>query len=624
MNVELQTCSLVMLTVLLGLFLTEKSLDLTSRRLFFKTMLSCFVCLTLDILSIVVIYEVVYGGLAGEVAEAVCKLYVLSLMLQGYEGFLYAAGEFFFGHTNKRLLMLYNILFALGCLGVTILPIGYYMADRVVYSFGPSVYVAYAVVLVFILSSIYIAVRGVYSSSARRRKTILLWQGSWLLAAIVQFLRPDLLVAGFAVAFGEALTYAELENPHEGIDRATGLFTANALVTYLDDLYQHGTPFAAMHVRVVYRTEHVDPSIEQGVMLRIARHLNKDKYAYVFRLADDELVATYSTEERMRAGYEFLASAEQVAVDFPAKLNYMLVPDATIAESSDELMRLLHHVERDSQGQDCVTVGQQAKDDMCSYLQTQQLINAALGENRVEVFYQPIYNVGQQRFTSAEALVRIRNVDGSLVPPGVFIPVAEDTGLIVPLGLEIFRQVCEFLSTGKAQSLGLEYVEVNLSTVQFDEENPAAFVKSTMSQYGVSPEEINLEITETATGSARRVLLSNMEKLTNHGVSFSLDDFGTGRSNLDYFVDMPVSIIKFDYSFTQGYFRNRKARYVMEGMVGLMSRMGLPIVAEGVETEEQLAAMCELGISYIQGFYFSKPIPTKELLDFLAAHNSAA
>ena len=157
----------------------------------------------------------------------------------------------------------------------------------------------------------------------------------------------------------------------------------------------------------------------------------------------------------------------------------------------------------------------------------------------------------------------------------------------------------------------MEYVEGNLSTVQFDEENPAAFVKSTMSQYGISPTEINLEITETATGSARRVLLSNMEKLTSHGVSFSLDDFGTGRSNLDYFVDMPVSIIKFDYSFT-------------EGMVGLMSRRGLPIVAEGVETEEQLAAMCKLGISYIQGFYFSKPISTQELLDFLAEHNRAA
>jgi EAL domain-containing protein (putative c-di-GMP-specific phosphodiesterase class I) len=210
------------------------------------------------------------------------------------------------------------------------------------------------------------------------------------------------------------------------------------------------------------------------------------------------------------------------------------------------------------------------------------------------------------------------------VPPGEFIPVAEDNGLIVPLGIEIFRQVCQFLSTGAPQERGLEYIEVNLSVAQFDQESPADFVQRIMSGYNVDSRWINLEITETASSSAKQVLLKNMNKLIQKGVHFSLDDFGTGRSNLDYFVEMPVNIIKFDYSFIQGYFKSLKARYVVESMVELMRKMGLPVVAEGVETREQLETMRQLGVSYVQGFYFSRPVPKDDFLAFLDENNTAA
>ncbi|MBQ7678959.1 MAG: EAL domain-containing protein, partial [Butyrivibrio sp.] len=122
--------------------------------------------------------------------------------------------------------------------------------------------------------------------------------------------------------------------------------------------------------------------------------------------------------------------------------------------------------------------------------------------------------------------------------------------------------------------------------------------------------------------SAKQILLKNMYKLILNGVHFSLDDFGTGRSNLDYFVDMPVDIIKFDYSFTHGYFKSVKAKYVMECMIELMHRMGLSIVTEGVETQDQFDAMKSLGVEYIQGYYFSKPLPKEEFLAFLREKNT--
>ena len=218
--------------------------------------------------------------------------------------------------------------------------------------------------------------------------------------------------------------------------------------------------------------------------------------------------------------------------------------------------------------------------------------------------------------------MRIKDKDGNIIPPGDFIPVAERSGQIRELGIRIFEKVCIFLETHRAQELGLKYIEVNLSVIQFDSKSPADFIQAIMKEHGIRPEWINLEITETAEADVRQVLLKNMEKLTAIGITFSLDDFGTGRSNLDYFVSMPLKNVKFDHTFTQGYFNDGRTRRVVRGMAGIIHDMGMHVVSEGVETREQLEGMVELGADYIQGFCFCRPVPENEFLEFMSAVNS--
>ena len=624
MNIELQSCALAMLLMLLFIFSMEKSLNITSRRLFFWTLISAIACLCLDILSIAGIYGAEHSSLPGWVAQFLCKFYIASLILQAYLGLRYSAGELFITRSHRALRWGSRIWLTVGSLAAWLLPVQYVLKGRVVYSCGPAAIAGYVTSSPFVVLSVAMAFRGTERIAPRRRRCILLWQGSWLAAAVIQFIRPDLLLLGFAVALGMMLIYAELENPHEGVDRTTGQFTANALLNYLEDLYQHRRPFAAMHMKVEFRSRNVDPETSRAVLLHISNCLNLDRDAYVFRESDDEFAVIYPDRARMEAARSRVSGALQETEDFPARLRYILVPDGLMMNSAEEYLRMYHYVDKQAQGQRCTTVDENVVSGMRDYLRTCEMVREALQEERVEVFYQPIYNVAQRRFTAAEALVRIRDKDGGLIPPGRFIPVAEETGLIVPLGFEIFRQVCAFLSTGRAQSLGLEYVEVNLSIAQFDSDNPARFVRETMQHYHICPQWINLEITETASSSEKQVIQMNMNKLLDMGISFSLDDFGTGRSNLDYFVEMPVDFIKFDSSFTQGYFRSEKARCVLESVAGMMKRMRLPIVAEGVETEKQLTTMCDLGVSYIQGFYFSRPVPQSAFLDFLEAQNVKA
>ena len=170
------------------------------------------------------------------------------------------------------------------------------------------------------------------------------------------------------------------------------------------------------------------------------------------------------------------------------------------------------------------------------------------------------------------------------------------------------------------KKMGLHYVEINLSVVQCAYENLADTFISIMEKHNIEPGYINLEITESASTNAKRTLLNNMKTLINYGVNFSLDDFGTGQSNLNYIIDMPVVIVKFDRQMSMAYFENGKAKYVMDAAMHMIHGLKLQIVSEGIETEEQYREMERLGINYIQGFYFSKPLPEQEFIHFLKTH----
>lgn len=189
--------------------------------------------------------------------------------------------------------------------------------------------------------------------------------------------------------------------------------------------------------------------------------------------------------------------------------------------------------------------------------------------------------------------------------------------MILRLGEIVFEKVCQFIRRYPLEQYGLHYIEVNLSVVQCSYEDLAQDYIRIMKKYEVSPNKINLEITESASTNAKKTLLGNMEELMEYGVKFSLDDFGTGQSNLNYIVEMPVNIVKFDRSMISAYFENGKAKYVMDAAMHMIRGMRLKIVSEGIETKEQYDTMKELGIHYIQGYYFSKPLAVEAFVEFI-------
>jgi EAL domain-containing protein (putative c-di-GMP-specific phosphodiesterase class I) len=167
------------------------------------------------------------------------------------------------------------------------------------------------------------------------------------------------------------------------------------------------------------------------------------------------------------------------------------------------------------------------------------------------------------------------------------------------------------------KALGLNFIDVNVSTIQAVDDQMAKRYIDIMKKYQVDPKYIRLEITESAVITNRTALISNMNELVEYGVHFALDDYGVGNSNISYLTTLPIKCVKIDKSFTELFFTDDKANYIVKNEIEMFNGLDLIVVFEGVEEKYQLDGLLKLDIDYIQGFYYSKPISEEEFLSFI-------
>ena len=244
------------------------------------------------------------------------------------------------------------------------------------------------------------------------------------------------------------------------------------------------------------------------------------------------------------------------------------------------------------------------------------IIEKGIQNNSFEVYYQPIYSIEKGKFSTAEALLRLKDDEYGFIPPNLFIPAAEKSGAIHKIGDFVLEEVCKFIGSKEFESLGLDYIEINLSVAQCMHSDLAEKILNTMKKYKIPSDKINLEITETAVSFGQNTLRSNLDKLTEAGVSFSLDDYGTGYSNMRRVVQLPLKIVKLDKSFVDEQ-DNPKMWIVVQNTVKMLKDMNMEIVVEGIETEKMVEQFTDLNCDYIQGYYYSKPIPKADFIDFI-------
>lgn len=239
-------------------------------------------------------------------------------------------------------------------------------------------------------------------------------------------------------------------------------------------------------------------------------------------------------------------------------------------------------------------------------------LRKALQRGELALHYQPLFDADDGSMLGAEALARWYSHEFGLVPPAEFIPLAEESGLIVPIGEWVLREACEQAVRWRARAGDHFYMSVNLSVRQLAGPNLVRSIDQILAETGLAPEALLLEITETVAMSNPDANLRLLQELKEMGIRLALDDFGTGNSSLGYLKRFPIDVVKLDQSFVRDVAVNPQDAAVARATIGLAGSLGINVVAEGVETEAQLKWLHAERCRSIQGYFFSRPLPAEE------------
>jgi diguanylate cyclase (GGDEF)-like protein len=249
-------------------------------------------------------------------------------------------------------------------------------------------------------------------------------------------------------------------------------------------------------------------------------------------------------------------------------------------------------------------------------LRTQEELRHAIGGDQIRPHFQPIVDGVTATVVGFEALARWQHPTRGLLQPGDFIELAEETGLIVPLGAEILAQACAQAARWQRDRPGLR-VSVNVAGAQLTDPSFVSTVAAVLAGTGLEARRLSLEITESTLMADTNAAAATLRALAALGVHLALDDFGTGYSSLTYLRRFPVESLKIDRSFVAGIGRDREDEAIVSMILNLSQALGLRVVAEGVETAGQLDQLRRWGCPLMQGFYFGRPMPAEQIEDFL-------
>lgn len=452
-------------------------------------------------------------------------------------------------------------------------------------------------------------------------------------AVVIQFFKPELLLEMFCNGLGILCVMLSIMRPEERMDTMVGMESWKSYQEELGRILHSGDRVQIVIVRLKnsrellsYLGEHKynDYVFQIGTALR-ALHWNRvnrvelyfERPGTIYLIADENEKDMEYIGERLYAevGSQLQAYADN-GVRFEPQVCLLQCPEDL--KKAEDIINLGHtfylydtHRENTFYARDIVHSKAFA---IRSHME--EILKRAIKEHHIVMHYQPIYNVHTGRFQSAEALARIVDPEFGLISPGLFIPAAEKLGLMVHIGDEVLEQVFRFISEHNIEALGLEFIEINLSVAQCMQTVLPEKIRNLQQKYGIKPCHVNLEITETSFENISEVVLENVNELIRMGYTFALDDYGIGYSNIQRVNHFPLKLIKIDKSMLDEV-ASQNGRMILEHTVRMMRSIEKQLVVEGAETRAAVDLLEKMDCDYIQGFYFSRPLPADDFIRFL-------
>ncbi|WP_294242204.1 EAL domain-containing protein [Pseudobutyrivibrio sp.] len=491
---------------------------------------------------------------------------------------------------------------------------------------GPYYDIIYFPYIWYLALAIYYIAR--YKNQIKRKRDlvcVIVYTDLIIIGLGIRILLPQVLLFDTFCVMSVIIINLVFMNPEFYIDKRTNLFNAEALHTILRE--KHSMRDHYIHAFVIKnyneaREVYGPRQMDEGVYL-IGNYLNKTfpklKFFYYrngrFVVIGKDYEDLLKSKEKLvdRFKERWVSKNTELYLNVGIAMGTVDIMDYDPELLITTIISVLNKLGADSSINE-VEINEQSIEDNKKQIEVRRCLEIAIAQNRTEVFLQPIVDATTHKVIGAEALCRIRDNDGKIISPGLFIPIAERNGHITALGEQMFEKACKFVSENNIEQYGMEWVNVNVSTIQFMQHNLADRFEEILKKYKLSPEVIHLELTEAAMVE-ENLMDSQIRNLQEKGFYLVVDDYGTGHSNISRIKKYPFINIKLDMSLVWDY--AKKPGVIVPRMVQAFKETGYTVTAEGIETKEMAIALKECGCNYLQGMLFSMPIPIEEFLEYV-------
>ena len=502
----------------------------------------------------------------------------------------------------------------------------FYYMDEQGYHSGPLYKLLYFIFLFYLLHSFILifAFRDRFRNR-RERNSTLYYNICLLLGIVMRYNFPEYLLMDTFCLMSIIIIYLTFENPDFYLEGRTLLFNATALRAYIREISgkkKYKILAAIIHNYSEVREIYGVPQMDKGIFL-IGEYLKdtfpkqkifyyrSGRFAIMFEDDKDKDYIEIYRRLQNRFNEPWKADDVELYVEVGASLFDPGDGSKLSLERITQLLIAAFKIADKSDGSSLEIIDEEYAERTKGEGDVKKALKYALENNGVEVFLQPIVDSKRRIIVGAEALARIRDANGNLIPPDLFIPIAERNGKINQLGEIVFYKICEFIRDYDIRALGLEWINVNLSPIQFMRADLGKRLMDFVRETCIDPNLIHLEITE-ATMVDEQLLEKQIAALKANGFCFVLDDYGKGYSNMSRLKNCPFINIKLDMSIVWDYCKSPDD--MLPNMVKTFSEMGFEITAEGVENEKIADEMESIGCNYLQGYHYSKPIPMNEFV----------
>ena len=638
-----QYVAVLIIGIMIVYMFIEKLLSLKRSRLFFVVMILSLISTVFDIFR-----AFFFNKGTGEVINK-DFINVANILSTTYIIFLYMALFVFFVYItyitsgvshfkNRKALILYNIpiIAVLGLLFANYFTTSLYhydYADKVIMRMNiPSIIIVISVTALYFTESIYLVIK--YRSVFERKQVYALSSTLPIIGVgiVAEMVAVRILVLAFLASICFVLLLTIFETSEDVMDSNTKLYNIDEFVRTVKKVFIAKGKQKCVLVRINNYSELVrtyDLSEVHNYSLDVANEVKRirreQKIQFdMYSLENGYYATVFNSDDIGELGDHLIEGlkSDKYCLDFIPDYSGCLISFTKDFESFDEAVNFVNNFRETIKFEDDFTIYAKVKNDknliVANHLE--EIIETGLRENEFTVSYQPIYSIDSNKFKTAEALVRLNSKKYGMIPPAAFISYAENTGRIEEIDSFVMEEVFKFVSSETFIALGLEYIEINLSMAECINPHLIERVRILMEKYNVDPKRVNLEITESFDSSEQELISQNLRKLNEMGFDFSLDDYGTGYSNINRFSTLPISIVKIDKSLVDEC-DDKDIRKILDYSFSIVKDLNKKTVVEGVETKEQLERFKGYGANYIQGYYFSKPLDYKSYVDFVREKN---